>query len=84
MAFCISRGDSFKSLAIAVIDVFKIVESSICIKMEVARIMGNTFLIVSVVCIALFIIIVYSNKYSVTLFEMLFSNNKTMQIRQIC
>jgi hypothetical protein len=45
MAFCIFSGDSFRSLAIEGKDVFRIVESSICIKIAVARISGRIFLI---------------------------------------
>jgi len=37
-------GDSFKSFAIDGSDVFRIVESSICMKIAVARIMGRNFL----------------------------------------
>jgi hypothetical protein len=43
IAFCIFSGDSSKSFAIDGKDVFRIVESSICIKMAVARISGRTF-----------------------------------------
>jgi hypothetical protein len=45
MAFCILRGDSFRSLAIAGSEVLSIVESSICIKIAVAKISGNIFFI---------------------------------------
>jgi hypothetical protein len=44
MAFCIFKGDSFKSFAIAGNEVFRIVESSICIKIAVAKITGSSFL----------------------------------------
>ena len=37
------RGDSCRSFAIEGSDVFRIVESSICIKIAVARITGNIF-----------------------------------------
>lgn len=37
-------GDSFKSFAIDGNDVFRIVESSICMKIAVARIIGRNFL----------------------------------------
>jgi len=45
MAFCIFRGDSFRSLAIAGSEVLRTVESSICIKIAVAKISGNIFFI---------------------------------------
>lgn len=44
-------GDSFKSLAIAGKDVLRMVESSICMKIAVAKIKGNTFFVVSKVCV---------------------------------
>ena len=44
IAFCIFSGDSFKSLAIEGNDVLRIVESSICMKIAVPRIIGRNFL----------------------------------------
>ena len=44
MAFCMFRGDSIKSFAMDGKEVLSIVESSICIKMEVAKIKGRNFL----------------------------------------
>ena len=43
IAFCIFSGDSFKSLAIEGNDVLRIVESSICMKIAVAKISGRNF-----------------------------------------
>ncbi len=43
MAFCMFSGDSFKSLAMEGSEVLRMVESSICIKIAVARMSGRTF-----------------------------------------
>jgi hypothetical protein len=43
MAFCMLSGDSCRSFAIEGREVFRMVESSICIKIAVARIRGNIF-----------------------------------------
>jgi hypothetical protein len=43
MAFCILRGDSFRSFAMEGREVFRMVESSICIKIAVARMSGSIF-----------------------------------------
>ncbi|MNL11117.1 hypothetical protein D3C87_1319390 [compost metagenome] len=45
MAFCIFNGDSFRSFAIAGNEVLRIVESSICINIEVARMIGSIFFV---------------------------------------
>ena len=50
MAFCMFSGDSFKSLAMVGSEVLRMVESNICIKIEVAKMMGSNFL-VEVVCV---------------------------------
>jgi len=50
MAFCIFSGDSCKSLAMVGREVLRMVESNICIKIEVAKMMGSNFL-VEVVCV---------------------------------
>ena len=46
MAFCILSGDSFKSFAMDGSEVFRIVESSICIKIAVAKMNGRILLVV--------------------------------------
>ena len=38
-------GDSFRSFAMVGSDVLRIVESNICIKMEVAKMIGNNFFV---------------------------------------
>lgn len=51
MAFCILSGDSFKSFAIEGREVLSTVESSICIKMAVAKISGKIFLVLFISCV---------------------------------
>ena len=46
MAFCILSGDSFKSFAMDGSEVFRIVESSICIKIAVAKMNCRILLVV--------------------------------------
>ena len=51
MAFCILSGDSFKSFAIEGREVLSTVESSICIKMAVAKMSGKIFLVLFISCV---------------------------------